>query len=120
MSQERAFIETLCGQRFNFLLVFFGLVVAGGVNAKSDCFRFALLSSGAVICFLLSLALYRAQYKLNLILLELKKDPTHPAIIIDKLAKGPSMRRLIGYCIPTLCWVSLCAAAIAIKIGWLK
>lgn len=36
MSQERAFIENLLGQRFNFFLVFFSLTVAGSVNAKAQ------------------------------------------------------------------------------------
>ena len=33
MSQERAFLENLLSQRFNFFLVFFSLVVAGVLAA---------------------------------------------------------------------------------------
>ena len=52
ISQERAFIETLLGQRFNFFLVFFALISAGALNARGwpSWVQSAVLALGAIIC----------------------------------------------------------------------
>jgi hypothetical protein len=121
MSQERAFIENLLSQRFNFSMVFFSLIIAGSLSTKSvDNFKI-ILSIGSIISWLLSLTIYRAQYKFDLIFEELLKDPNHPVTIINKLAnKGESRRKLIGNTIPTICSAFLTFAAILSLIGLIK
>jgi hypothetical protein len=120
MSQERAFIENLLGQRFNFFLIFFSLVVAGALNARSQVHFSIVLILGAIICWLLAFTLFRSQQKLDLILAELFADQTHPASIIDKKAGGLSMRRLIGYVIPLICCIALTLGTILALCGTLR
>jgi hypothetical protein len=107
MSQERAFIENLLAQRFNFFLVLFSLVIAGSVNAKTQTHLQIILGIGLVICSLIALVLRRSQQKLDIILAELFADQSHPAAIVDNIAKrsqlGGSRRGLIGIWIPRLC-----------------
>jgi hypothetical protein len=113
ISQETAFTETLLGQRFNFLLVFFSLVTGGAINAReSPLVQASVLSMGGVICLCLMLAIHRAQQKLDLIIKVILQDPEHPVTVIDGMATGPSRRRLIGYYIPTFCFVSLACWAL--------
>ena len=104
MSQERAFIENLLSQRFNFFLVFFSLVIAGAVNVKTPNQLPIILGIGSTVSVLLAMVLARSQEKLDIILGDLFTDMTHPATIADKRAKqGGSRRRLIGIWIPRLC-----------------
>jgi hypothetical protein len=113
ISQERAFMETLLGQRFNFLLVFFSLVMAGAVNSRESPFiQASVLSMGAIICFCLMLTINRSQQKLDLIIAIIMEDPHHPVTVINALAKGPSRRRLIGYYVPAFCFVALASWAL--------
>lgn len=118
MSQERAFIETLLNQRFHFFLIFFSLVIGGSINAKTQLQLQLILTLGSIIAVLLSVAIARTQHKLDLIIDDLKTDPSHPLKIIDDLA-GPSgtKRRLIGYWIPSLCSATLALGAI---LAWLS
>lgn len=118
MSQERIFIETLLNQRFNFFMVFFGFVMAGSVNAKSEVILKLLLTLGLVVCILFALVLRRSQEKLDLIIADLQTDTSHPVTLIDAQAKqGGSRRRLIGVGIPTLCCTVLGGATIAAWCG---
>lgn len=104
MSQERAFIENLLGQRFNFFLVFFSLVIAGSVNSKTQLHLQIILGIGTAVCVLLATTLTRSQEKLDLILDDLFSDPSHPATIINNRAKPcGSRRKVIGSVIPRLC-----------------
>lgn len=68
MSQERAYIENLLAQRFNFFLVFFSIVMAGSVNAKTQHQLQIVLGIGSAICILFALVLARSQEKLDLCL----------------------------------------------------
>src|SRR5947209_7526815 len=67
---------------------------------------------GATILVCLTLAVFRAQHKLDLIFKIIIEDPKHPFTVIDKLASGPSRRRLIGYYVPALCSITLISLAI--------
>jgi len=117
MSQERAFVENLLGQRFNFLLVFYSIFVAGAVQAReSHLLQAIVLSLGAIVSFCLMLAVRRAQEKLDVILLLLFSDPTHPATIANNRATGKSRRKMVGYVVPTICCMSLAVWAI---IAWI-
>lgn len=120
MSQERAFLENLLGQRFNFFLVFFGFVLNGSMNSKTQFYFSTILVIGAFVCWALALTLRRSQQKLDLILEDLFSDPTHPATIInvrcnDKGSKG--RRRIIGYLIPTVCCIVLTVGAALAVFG---
>jgi len=121
MSQERAFIENLLGQRFNFFLIFFSLVIAGSVNAKTQTQLQIILGIGSVICFLFAAVLGRSQEKLDIILADLFTDESHPATIIDGRAKPcGSRRRIIGIWIPRLCCAILIIGFILSLCGVLK
>jgi len=120
MSQERAFIENLLGQRFNFFLVFFSLVIAGSVNSKTQLHLQIILGIGATICVLLATTLARSQEKLDLILNDLYSDPSHPVTIINKRAKpSGSRRKVISSVIPRLCCLLLLAGFVCALAGTL-
>lgn len=107
MSQERAFIETLTNQRFNFFLLVFAFVIAGAINSKAQLFLRVILFLGAIICTLLAIAIYRINRKLGKILENLKLDKTHPVTIIDNEIGGFSVRWITGQAIPIGCSVLL-------------
>ena len=65
MSQERMLTEQIVGLRFNFFLVFISVVVAGAVNAKVQWHLLLVLIIGAIISFVLTLALYRTSGRLG-------------------------------------------------------
>jgi hypothetical protein len=121
MSQERAFIETLLNQRFNFFLFMFSLVIAGGINSKKQVHLQIILTIGAVITILLASLLVRSQEKLDIMLKYLFADKSHPAAIVNALAnpKG-SRRRLLGIYIPIICCLLLVTGAIMAWFDVLK
>lgn len=97
-------MENLLAQRFNFFLVFFSIIMAGSVNAKTQLQLEIVLGIGSIICVLFALVLTRSQEKLDLILEDLLTDSSHPATIVDKRSsKGGSRRQIIGIWIPRLC-----------------
>jgi hypothetical protein len=118
LSQERAFIETLVGQRFNYMLIFFSIICAGFINAKDEGALQAVLPTiGAIVCACLALAIGRAQQKLDIILGLLHRDPRHPVSVTATHASGKSRRGLIGYTIPWMCTAILAVAATVSWIG---
>jgi hypothetical protein len=120
MSQERAFMENLLNQRFNFFLVFSSLVIAGSLNAKEQRHLQLVLTVGAVVCSLLMLTLLVAQCKLDIILGLLEGDESHPYGIVKRLAQMPSARRIVGYIIPVLISLVLIVASACAWTGCLK
>ena len=113
MSQERAFIENLLSQRFNFFLVFFSLVIAGAINAPSQLFFQTILTLGAIICWLLALTIFRSQQKLDVLLKFIFEDSSHPAKKADDACKNRgSRRKIIGDIIPTICCTFLSVLSI--------
>lgn len=121
MSQEREFIENLLCQRFNFFIVFFGLVVAGTVASRSERLSCVILWSGAFICLFLATTLFRAQHKLDFILNGFfENDKSHPATIVHVGCKDAwigSVRHVIGYGIPSLCTLLLFVGAFLAQFG---
>jgi hypothetical protein len=104
MSQERMFMENLLGQRFNFSVIFFSVVIAGSLNSKSRILTALVLSLGALISVLFTRVLARTQEKLDLIIADLLTDPSDPVSIIDARAtKTASKRKIIGHTIPRVC-----------------
>jgi hypothetical protein len=114
MSQERAFIENLLSQRFNYFMLFYSITIAGFVGAKNPIYAQIILTIGAIITALFASVLKRSQQKLDIILEDLFNDENHPAKIIDKIAGGSkgSRRRYIGVLIPTICYWTLTIGAI--------
>ncbi|RPH29904.1 MAG: hypothetical protein EHM93_16640 [Bacteroidales bacterium] len=113
MSQERAFIENLLSQRFNYFLLFYSIVIAGFVKTTNLVYAQLILTLGAIITILFALVLERSQQKLDIILKDLFEDDSHPAKIVDDLAGGCSRRRIIGIWIPKICYWTLVIGAIA-------
>jgi hypothetical protein len=106
ISQERAFVENLLGQRFNFLLIFFSIFIAGAVHIEKDhVLQGAVLSLGALIAFFLARAILRTQKKLDVILNKL--HPSHPHSIIERELQLPTGRYFVGYWIPWTCFAAL-------------
>ena len=89
LSQERAFIENLLCQRFNFLLVFYSLVVAGAFTANSQRNFNIVLTIGAIVSSMFALPIARAHHKLELILRHL--GTRHPARMTDVWASDLSL-----------------------------
>lgn len=113
MSQERAYMETLLNQRFNFFLVLFSLIIAGALNSKVQIHLQLILTIGTIIILLFGSVLRRSQEKLDLAIADLFTDETHPATILDRRAKkGGSRRKLIGVYIPWFVSITLVVGTI--------
>jgi hypothetical protein len=136
MVDERQFMENLLCTRFNFFLMFFGLVVAGAV-ATNDTYLFRLiLVIGFVISVPLAMTIGRAQFKLGIILnnsfLYNKNATVKSAVllveceamnrrdnlnIIQKFWVGNSRQKLIGYIIPvSVCLLLLTGAILSFGV----
>lgn len=115
MSQEREFMENLLCQRFNFFLIAVGAVLVAPFSGDLEKWsRIGVLGFGFAVCLLLTLSLYRVQRKLNEIIEELKKDVRHPLTLIDEAVGGWSCRNIIGYCIPTLCCLTILTVGVMV------
>jgi len=93
MSQEREFIETILNQRFNYLIVFFSIVIAGAFSTENQFHLQLILTIGAVFSYLFYMTLQRSRVKLDLLLNELKSDEYHPVRIIDDKANTAERKR---------------------------
>lgn len=126
MSQERAFMENLFCQRFNFFIVLFSLVVAGAASANTPLKLISLLWIGFALCFLVGLTIYRNYVKLDWIHKELHRLPSHPmaqaGVGVKQLGRRGLFRVnwIIGVVIPITCCTLLLAAAILASGGILK
>ncbi len=85
MSQERQLMELLVGQRFNFFVVFFSVVIAGALDATSPFRMQLILTIGSVVAIILTVAIHRASDRLHVTLEELRKDSTHPYSIVTSV-----------------------------------
>jgi hypothetical protein len=119
MSDERAFMENLLCTRFNFFLVFFSLIVAGGIAASDPVHFRIIFCLGAAICVPFALTIARAQAKLDIALAELLGREGHPVKILNDACPGVSMRKWIGYWIPFICCVALIIGALLALCGCL-
>ena len=87
LSNERQFMEGLVNTRANFLVVFFGLIVAGSVAARDlPIVQTGILGVGVVIIEMLRQVVGRAQTKLKINLILLYKIPDHPTTIVNEIA----------------------------------
>lgn len=117
-SHERAHMETLLNQRFNFFLVTFALIVAGAMNSKAQLYLCIVMVVGFLICTALAVTLWRAQNKLDELLDSLDAD--HPCSVIDENVGGQSVRWLIGKGIPGFVCIILFVGMILSCAGVLK
>src|SRR6266487_4590644 len=118
MSQERAFIENLLSQRFNFFLVVFTVVLAGAATANTQTKQTGILVLGFLLCFLIALTIYRIYAKLDETLKILHETKSHPVAIIGEKINGRGLKggfeanSFIGIYIPVLSTVILGIAAL--------
>ncbi len=113
LEDERAFIENLVCQRFNFLLVFFGLIVAGAVSAQNRTLALVVLWLGVAVMWALAVTVAAAHWKLQRILAIIcTDDPQHPIAIISAQAGHRRINWLIGYVVPAFCAVALLLGAV--------
>jgi hypothetical protein len=111
MSQERAFMENLFCQRFNFFIVIFSLVIAGAASANTQKKLSAILLIGSALCLLVALTIYRIYAKLIWILKALHRNEGHPVAVSSKGMKEErgfwglpfGVNWIIGFLIPLLC-----------------
>jgi hypothetical protein len=126
MSQERAFIENLLCQRFNFFIVIFSLVIAGAASANTKAKLVSILWVGATLCVLLALATYRVYVKLIWILRHLHAISDHPVHVSSEGIKTMGMPILfgvnviVGVVIPVGCCLVLLTGAILASTEILK
>ena len=116
MSDERKFIENLVGQRFNFFIVFFSLIVGGVLSTKNQAIVEIILTVGALIGWMITYTLVVAHIKLERILLKL--DRNHPYWIIQEEV-GKTGRKWIGIWIPVFCSAILTMGMILSWCGFL-
>lgn len=107
-SREREHIEKVIGDRFNFLIVFVGVVFAGLVASDSWPKRLVLGVIGLVVSFAMLIAIERAQTKFNLLFARIKAEfNCHPASEIDDAAgSSGSARWILGSGLP--CFFAMC------------
>ena len=121
MSQERVFVYTLVNQRLQFLIVFFSIIVAGAISAKSQGRMQVILFFGAIISWLLGIAIMRTQARLTEVLNILAQDPTHPfAIVTLQTNQKYRIQPLVSYTIPAICAISLTVGSILSIFNVLK
>ena len=118
--EERGYIENLLNTRFNFFIILFASIIASLFVIENINQLKVVLYCGAVLETLLAFVLFRSEYKLDLIMKELKKENQMAMNIIDDKSKQGirilphkhSQRRLIGYVIPLLVVLTLIASSI--------
>lgn len=125
MSQERAFMEDLVSKRFNFFLVLFSLVMAGSISANRQAELITVLVVGSIICFLVSLTVYRAHMKLDQILKILHATPNHPIQVSGQRVKELGWKGLFGVVwivgiLPLACSLGLIVATALACFGCVK
>ena len=108
MSKERELIDNLLGQRINFFLVFFALMMNGALDARAHNdtqLMNGILVVGATVSLLLALSIGRLQKRLDVILTEVRAVTTHPAtVIMNKMSWSPEQDgHIIGYWVPGVC-----------------
>src|SRR5687767_14781845 len=75
---ELQYMETLLNHRFNFYLVFLGILISAAAQCRELNHLIIVLAIGTVVCWMLSFAIFRANRKLNILIPRLHKYPTFP------------------------------------------
>lgn len=118
MSQERNLALTLLNQRFSFLLVLFGICVAGAVNAKSQAAVVAILAVGVLVAGCQTYVIYLSQVRLDHILDIIEQDPTHPFTVVMGRFGRRRISRWVGFYIPLACCAVLVTGLVIAVAGW--
>lgn len=116
--QERAFIENLFCQRFNYFILAYSLILTAAmmVSVNQDFVRSIILGTGIIFLMLIWLTLCRAYIKMIIIIKMLYSLPAEYNIlsIIDKevrtykrIIRITKINQVIAYIIPLICILSL-------------
>lgn len=108
LSQERQFMENLVGNRFNWLMVLFGVILVYAFSVQGLDERCTILCCGTIVVFAMAYTVHRAQVKLDYILRLLHRTNGHPVRRIGhftkRYPKGSGMSTwLVGTIIPFGC-----------------
>jgi len=120
LAEERQFMENLVCQRFNFLLVFFTLVVGGAIACEEQLHLKIILWLGTIIILPMTLTIIGAHWKLEQILKRIFEEENHAITVIHRAGRGYSVRWMIGYLIPAFCAVVLILGAFLASNGVLQ
>ena len=109
--QERAFIENLLCQRFNFFILLFSLIITSAATVKSDNMLLfnIIVISGILLCSCVGITIIRIYSKLDVILKMIYKyeSPAMFKEIQDEANKYKfsfvNVNSLIGFYIPVSC-----------------
>jgi hypothetical protein len=94
--RERELHESILAARFNFFVVFFGIVIVGAVSAEKQEHLQAILSVGCIVCLLIALTIVRIQMKTDYVIRQLHlAEPEGAAKKVHDEVKGPSLRWII-------------------------
>lgn len=114
-AREREHLEIVLIQRFNFFIVFFGVILAATATTGSGLMRTTLLVIGLVICMLIAATLRRAYKKFDVSFRQLEVVYVNHPSFVSTVAIGSegSRREWIAYLIPNVCnWtLAFCMAA---------
>ncbi|HJA09129.1 MAG TPA: hypothetical protein H9962_08080 [Candidatus Mailhella merdigallinarum] len=111
--KERAFIENLLCQRFNFFILSFALIVTASATVNTTTLYNIILTSGIIICTLLFFTIYRIYTKLDIALKYIYENDKDSIFheIQKRTHEYPlnfkNMNRLIGVFIPIACVLTL-------------
>ena len=111
--KERAFIENLLCQRFNFSILSFALIVTASATVNTTTLYNIILTSGIIICTLLFFTIYRIYTKLDIALKYIYENDKDSIFheIQKRTHEYPlnfkNMNRLIGVFIPIACVLTL-------------
>lgn len=120
LSQERQFMENLVNNRFNYYMIYFGVILVYAFTCSTSTSvvdRCIILSYGSLISFAIAFGVHRVQVKLTHILRRLHKNQIHPVTLVSKAAArepfgSHTATWLIGSIIPfggsfVLLWLSV-------------
>jgi hypothetical protein len=113
LSQERQFGENLANQRFNFFIVFYGLIVAATVTSNIRSIQILITTFGLLMSIMLAITVRRSFETVNILISQLREFPNHPVrFIADKKQWQPNkewMRsnQILGTWLPLVCILSL-------------
>lgn len=128
MYDERAHVENLVNARLNFLVVFYSVIIAGVMAARSQVEQSIVLTLGTTIVIMSAIAVHRAHAKLDTILKiiygkgngigplpetqeEFRLRPLHQ--------QGLRATAIVGLWIPLFCSVTLLVGTFASWLGLL-
>lgn len=122
--QERAFIENLLCQRFNFFILLFSLIITSAATVKSDDMLLfdMIVVSGILLCSCVGITIIRIYSKLDVILKMIYKyeSPAMFKEIQNEANKYKfsfvNVNILIGFYIPVICVLILIALLILMNV----